>query len=349
MESLLRQLVLALSARLPVELIGPRGVRDWTPESVRVLAEFPFSAGIFLPAAAWSVWTKADPARYQLCIGGSGLMAPILGAASRRHLSTAVYLHGLDITFPHPVYQRFFVSGLARIDRVLVNSRYTGALAAKAGISEARIRVVNPGVGMPAASDVHSAQREGGPLLLSVGRLVARKGLAEFIERAMPSLLRRYPDLRLCVVGSEPPGNRARVLDRMRATIEEHGLQQSVHLLGKVDDEQLSALYAQADLHVLPLVNRPGDVEGFGMVVLEAAARGVPTVAFDLGGVGDALRGPDAGQLIAQDDYRAFIDAVCHWLGHARPDLRHRLVDQTRERSWERFGDEVVAALGVKL
>ena len=352
MESLLMRALTAITQRVQVELIGPHGIAERAPPGCKVLAELPFSAGRFLPAASLLTYRYADPRRHQLCFGGSGLMAPALQAARWRGLPTGVYLHGLDLLYPAALYQGLFVSRLSAVDRILVNSAYTGRQALAKGLPEQAIRVVNPAVEMPLADPAVEAaaiqlRRElgGGPILLSVGRLVARKGVVEFIEQALPELVRRLPGLRLLVVGGEPPGGGGRQVQRLRAAVARTGLEAAVSLLGSVSNERLAVLYASANLHVLPLVEIPGDVEGFGMVVLEAAARGVPTVAFDLGGVADALRGEAGGQLVPAGQYLRLVDAVCQVLAAAAPTVRADLIEETRLRSWPRFGEQLVAAL----
>lgn len=356
MESLLMRALTAISQRVPVELIGPQGIAERAPPRCKVLAELPFAAGRFLPAASLMTYRHADPARHQLCFGGSGLMAPALQAARWRGLPTGVYLHGLDLLYPAALYQGLFVSRLSAVDRILVNSAYTRRQALAKGLPEQAIRVVNPAVEMPLADPAVEAaalqlRRElgGGPILLSVGRLVARKGVAEFIEQALPELVRQRPGLRFVVVGSEPPGGTGRQQRRIEQAVAAARMEPVVTLLGAVSNERLAVLYAAADLHVLPLVEVPGDVEGFGMVVLEAAARGVPTVAFELGGVADALDSDaGGGRLVRSGRYPELVSAACRVMEAASPSLRAHLIEKTRQRSWPRFGKELVAALGLE-
>lgn len=350
MERLMQRTLSALCRVVTVDLIGPVGVRAWVPPTCRVLAELPFGAAAFLPSATALTLRHAGRRRYQLCLGGSGLMAPALWAARQQGACTAVYLHGTDLAYEQAVYQRLFVASLAKVPRVIANSRYTGALAVAKGISASSIRVVNPGVDLPATIQrppESSPHRP--PTLLAVGRLVARKGIAEFVEQVMPRLLRQQPDLRLRVVGTEPPGSRQGQQARIQAAASRLVTPDAVQLLGAVDDQELHRLYAESDLHVLPALERRGDVEGFGMVVLEAAAHGLPTVAFDVGGIADALLPGAGGRLIAATDYPQMAEAIMLELRQAGTERRQALIAATEQRSWKRFDRQLLEALQLQV
>lgn len=124
----------------------------------------------------------------------------------------------------------------------------------------------------------------GRPVALSVSRLVRRKG-QDVVLRAWPRVLRRFPEAALVLAGEGP--QRAR-LERMAARL---GLEGSVTLTGGMDDGMLPSLYAAADLFVMPSRSRVLglELEAFGIVYLEAAASGLPTIAGNSGGVEDAV------------------------------------------------------------
>jgi phosphatidylinositol alpha-1,6-mannosyltransferase len=81
-------------------------------------------------------------------------------------------------------------------------------------------------------------------------------------------------------------------------------------MLGAVSEEDLRGAYDASTVHVFPVRDIPGDVEGFGMVAIESAAQGLPTVAFDCGGVPDAVADGISGRLVKAGDYAAFAAAV---------------------------------------
>jgi phosphatidylinositol alpha-1,6-mannosyltransferase len=289
-------------------------------------------------------WFEPD-----LVIAGSGATAPAaLMAARRARVPSVCYLHGLDLAARSLAYKSVFLPAIRRCDRLFVNSDPTRRLAEGVGVPAGRIRVLHPGVSLPdgkadgGSFRVAAGIDAGSPILLSVGRLVPRKGLVEFVTRILPKVAERRPDVVLAIVGSEPEyalwhrgGERARIEAAAAAV----GVTRNIRMLGAVSDERLNQAYAAAQLLVLPLREVPGDVEGFGMVALEAAAHGVPTAAFALGGVTDAVAHGDSGYLIDPGDDDAFVRAI---LRHLEEDPRAWALSSRRfaERfAWPRFGE----------
>ncbi|WP_232224873.1 glycosyltransferase [Acidihalobacter ferrooxydans] len=150
-------------------------------------------------------------------------------------------------------------------------------------------------------------------MLLCVGRITARKGLAVFARDILPAIVERRPDARLLVIGDEPVGalqHRSGEAARVQEALSAAGLVDRTLFLRDADDETLDAAYFAADALVFPVQDRPGDHEGFGMVAVEAAAHGLPTIAFAAGGVSDAVRDGVSGRLVPPGDNAAFAAAV---------------------------------------
>ncbi len=142
-------------------------------------------------------------------------------------------------------------------------------------------------------------------LLVSVGRQVRRKGFAWFIRNVMP----RLPETTDYWLAGDGPERQD-----IEAAIAETGMQNRVRLLGKVDTATLHSLYAAADLYVMPNVVVPGDMEGFGIVMLEAGLAGLPTVASSLEGILDVIEEGRNGMLVPPESPDAFAGAVCRML-----------------------------------
>jgi phosphatidylinositol alpha-1,6-mannosyltransferase len=218
-------------------------------------------------------------------------------------------------------------------------------------VDSGRIVVVHPGVSLPPPEPGVNDFRErfelnGRPLLLSVGRLIARKGLLEFVENALPAIVAAHTDVCLIVLGEETPdllqgnsiGLRTRILQRAR----DLGLTHNLRFIGPQDDNTLALAYRAADVHVFPVRDIPADVEGFGMVAIEAAAHGLPTVAFAVGGVPDAVNDGVSGTLVRPGDYAQFVASVLEWLGRRGDSgVRERASHFASQFSWALFGAQI--------
>ena len=163
------------------------------------------------------------------------------------------------------------------------------------------------------------------PVVVCVSRLMARKGQDTLI-RAMPAIRRRVPGAVLLVVGEGP------YRPTLEKLVAEHGLADDVVLTGGVPWEELPAHYAAGDVFAMPCRTRRGglDVEGLGIVYLEAAATGLPVVAGDSGGAPDAVRDGDTGHVVQGRSVAAVARAVADLL--ADPDGASAM--GARGRAW---------------
>jgi glycosyltransferase involved in cell wall biosynthesis len=198
------------------------------------------------------------------------------------------------------------------------------------------VQVIEPGVA-PAPVATGSLAQGGVPQLLCVGSVSVRKGQAELIE-ALAGLT-DLPWRLVCV------GNMTRDLEATQAVlaaIERHGLADRVRLTGVVEDTDLDALYAGADLFVLP-----SWYEGYGMVYTEALARGLPVVCTSGGASPETV--PEAARLmVPPGDVRALREALQRWLTGSR--LRNKLAKgalKARDRlpRWEQSVEQMARLL----
>lgn len=321
MENLNQRILRELAREWRVALCGPEGCAEHAPEAIAVAGTPIKPLPRFLVGSAFRAMALAQRFRPSLVVAGSGLAAPMAWLAAR--LSGAklvVYLHGLDIIAPSRIYQWFWLPFIRACDVALVNSRNTGDLARRGGVRAERIHVLHPGTDMPkldqgSARKFRSEWKLGDrPVLLSVGRLTRRKGLAEFVSSALPQVLSRFPSTVLLVIGEEATdalhGHGGAERERIAAAARQAGVADNVVFAGRCNQQALGAAYQAAQVHVFPVLAQTGDVEGFGMVALEAAAHGLRTVAFAIGGVPDAVADPDTGRLVAAGDYAGFADAI---------------------------------------
>ncbi|MEX2571242.1 MAG: glycosyltransferase family 4 protein [Gemmatimonadota bacterium] len=225
---------------------------------------------------------------------------------------------GRDVTLPNPIYQRLVPRILKSLDLVLPISRATAETCLSRGAVADRVRVVPCGTTFP--SDPPAIDRSGkrsavldllaergcapGPdalLLLSVGRHQERKGFHWFVEEVMP---RAGQETVYLLAGSGP------MAGAIQQAVERRGLGDRVILLGKVSEDTLQTLYAGADVFIMPNIPVPGDIEGFGVVMVEAGAAGLPVLAADLEGIRDVIAEGRNGRLLPTGDAGAFADAL---------------------------------------
>jgi phosphatidylinositol alpha-1,6-mannosyltransferase len=352
MERLVQRIAQSLADDCDLSVIGPDGCAAYLPRQSQTdeVAYRPLPR--FLLAATRAVW-KATRGRFTLVVAGSGLTAPLAWWAARRvRACFVVYLHGLDIVAPSVIYQRCWLPFIRRADLVLVNSRNTCRLAVERGIPVDLIEILHPGTELPRPDpDAGRAFRMANglgdrPLLLSVGRLTPRKGLAEFISLALPAIIANIPDALLLVIGADANDAVRPIVgseqERIMRSAEEAGVSESVRMLPPCDDAVLSAAYYAADAHIFPVLDLPGDVEGFGMVAIEAAAHGLPTIGFGVGGVPDAIVEGSTGSLVAPGNYAAFAAQVGCWLARSnQPEVREQCMVAVGAFGWDRFAERL--------
>jgi phosphatidylinositol alpha-1,6-mannosyltransferase len=170
---------------------------------------------------------------------------------------------------------------------------------------------------------------DAGPVLLSVGRLVARKGFDVVLD-SVAALNHRYPDLRYVLLGDGPERQ------RLQARAAALGISDRIVMLGRADDAMKWAAYERCDLFVMPNRALGGtDWEGFGIVFVEAARAGRAVVAGNSGGVADAVAHGETGLLVDAEDPIALTAALETLLEDDR--LRRRMGDAARQRAGDVF------------
>jgi phosphatidylinositol alpha-1,6-mannosyltransferase len=226
--------------------------------------------------------------------------------------------------------------------RVIALSRYSRDEVIAAGAKPDRVRIVPPGVDPP-GDDPLPPRPNGRPTIVTVARLAERYKGFDVILRSLPLVAARVPEVRWVVVGDGP------LRGELEATAVSLGVADRVLFVGAVSDAERTAWLDRS--HVFAMVSRVpagrGVGEGFGLVYLEAAARGLPVVAANVGGSADAVVDGQTGLLVDPADHVAVADALTQLLRDR--DLAARLgaggLDRARSLSWHRMADEVLAIL----
>ena len=348
MERLCAEALAALVPAWTVTLVGPRGCESAVAEAVGACGVESAPARRFLVQASLAARRLARQRCPALVLAGSGVAAlPAWLAARVCDARLAVLVHGMDVAYRGLAYRALALPALRRADLVIANSRFTARLAEACGVAPGRVRILHPGVTLPAALPARIDARP--PTLLYAGRLIRRKGLAEFVRHALPRLVAEVPDLRLLIAGDRPRAALAGGEDeraRLEAALAETGLRAHLDDRGWLDDAGLAEVYAAADALLFPIADLPGDVEGFGMVAVEAAAHGVPTIAFAAGGAPDSVADGVSGVLVAPGDWDAFADACLRVLRGGLPGVDAASCRAHAERfAWPRYGEQLRALL----
>jgi len=200
--------------------------------------------------------------------------------------------------FPFVKYLlRFFIR---RADRVIAISTFTKNLVKD--IYDCPITIIPYGTTISPKSEVP-------PLvpnrkILSVGRMIERKGF-RYLIHAMPMVLNEWPDASLTIVGGGP------VREDLIALCKSLGIEKQVSLPGKIPQEALEQLFAECNVFVLPsIVDKRGDTEGLGVVLIEAMTYHRPVIGTDIGGIVDIVINNETGLLVRQRDPQALADAI---------------------------------------
>lgn len=302
MERLNWHMAQELAKHAEVRVIGPSGAAADAPIGVTVQQAPLRPLWRFLISAQWQAIKQARNWRPHVVLAGSGLTAPLAYLVAKTcGAQSVVYVHGLDLVVEHAVYKTLWLPCIRRMHRVIANSRATVELAQDAGVAANRIGIVNPGVSLPneapnpdAARRFRSEHNLGErPVLLSVGRLTRRKGLREFVSQVLPLIVQQNPQVLLVIIGDaafDALHAESQTPQSIQAAADAAGVGRNIQFLGVITDRDvLAAAYQSANIHVFPVHQIPGDPEGFGMVAVEAAANGLPTVAYATGGVVDAV------------------------------------------------------------
>lgn len=298
---------------------------------------------------------EADAVLFSSMVTGS-LAVPLRGVLARHDVPSALVAYGHDVTMSSIVYQRWVPHVLRSVSRVFPISNATADACLQRGLPDARCQVVTLGVDagrFPPLSDRAAMRRElmqalgepGAPLspnvllLCGVGRQVPRKGFAWFVRHVMPLLPH---DVHLWLAGDGPEA------PRIAQAVSERALDDRVRLLGRRTDNEIAQLYRGSDLFIMPNLPVPGDMEGFGLVMLEAGINGLPVIAARLEGITDVVSEGRNGWLVESGNAEHFARAILRYR-----DDRALLQHDSRSTAhftpstfgWQRTADQYAAAL----
>ncbi|GAA4327857.1 glycosyltransferase family 4 protein [Mucilaginibacter gynuensis] len=272
-----------------------------------------------------------------------GLMAAIcLNHKGYGHLKRTVTLHGLDVVFPNNTYRRSVLPAYRNFDQIFAVSNATARACIERGIPAEKITVIKNGVDASIAdckprpdlltylSSTYEIKLHGKRILMSIGRPVKRKGFSWFIDNVMPKM---SDDFILLMVG--PYAQKRTFADKMfdllprkvrrqvsfflglptdtadiQKLLARPDISEKVKHLGKLPYEDMLQLLIVADGFVMPNIPVSGDIEGFGLVCLEACLCGAKVFASAIDGITDVITHGQNGYLLPARKADAWVTAL---------------------------------------
>jgi phosphatidylinositol alpha-1,6-mannosyltransferase len=286
------------------------------------------------------------------------------------HLKRTVTLHGLDVVFPSKVYHKHILPRFNKFDKLIAVSNATAAQACILGIQHEKLAVIPNGVDTRTQFNAapfsiagllasHGISYRGERILVALGRPVKRKGMSWFVENVVPRL---QGDFLLLLIGAyEPVATKSeKVLaslpagfakkitlflgfptdnEPLRDLLAEPAFDGNVKHLQRLPTEQVQAILAASHAFIMPNIKVDGDMEGFGLVCLEAVMAGATVFAADIDGIPDAIQDGKNGYLLPSGNAEA-------WASRLNEVINSDSVNQNRESfrqytianfSWEKM------------
>jgi phosphatidylinositol alpha-1,6-mannosyltransferase len=327
----------AFDSNQPFPIYRPSLPRFWQKMRLRYTLLIP-----------WYLWRilRCSP-QFILC--GELHMAFLLPAWIAKHLigaSYGVFLHGHDVlkTLNYGLLlRRIFFFMLNDAAFLIPNSHSTLDNAQKMGLDKSRLHLIFPSVDQDEFKPKQSPDViktllgvQGKRVILHVGYLIPRKGADKLLE-ALPQVLCSYPDAYLVIIGEGP------YKEELKDLVKRLGLESAVSFVGNIPHEQISEYFASCEIFVMISRETPEtkDIEGFGIVYLEAGLFGKPVIGSHSGGVTDAVLDRKTGFLVDPLNVKEISETMILLLQDTV--LAKRLGEEGRNRVLSQFTTSAVA------
>jgi phosphatidylinositol alpha-1,6-mannosyltransferase len=251
----------------------------------------------------------------------------------------------------HPFLRKLYLKVYHRACKVIAITRFVQERLMEFGVKEGHIAVVYPGTDpqryYPFSVNGEFLSRYGleakKRMVLSVCRIIERKGI-DTVIRALPRVKEVFPDVLYVISGD---GDYRPALERL---VEEEGLAGSVRFLGRVPDQDLPKLYNACEVFVMVSreIRGKGDIEGFGIVYLEANACAKPVIGSRQGGMKEAIEEGVSGLLVEPDNVDEVVSSLCRLLKDREFSLKLGRAGQQRvleTMNWDRCYKEFLSVL----
>jgi phosphatidylinositol alpha-1,6-mannosyltransferase len=290
----------------------------------------------------------------------------------RNDIQYVVTLHGLDVVFPSSIYHQYIFKCLNRFHRFAAVSNATARKAIELGISPEKMTVIPNGVSIDEAAE-HTPEEfhnwlsqkgithSGKTTLMMLGRAVSRKGFSWFANRVMPLLdsrkfhlliagpFRFRPSLRERLIYLLPKNFRQKLMLFLGYASDEREIRKAlksypnVTHFGKLTYGEITMLFQQTDAFLMPNIHIEGDMEGFGLVCLEASVNKALVFAANVDGIPDAIQADKNGILLPSGNPLVWKKQLEHLIENKEEYRleKYRFCDFTkRHYNWDKMVDE---------
>jgi len=232
-------------------------------------------------------------------------------------------IHGLDVNYNSKslgvwyekilvvLYQKIWVNiFLKKLDKFIAVGNETVKALQEKGIPTKKIVFISNGIDTEKYFKNHTRQElekilgeniDNKKIILTSGRLAKRKGVAWFCQNVMPQLPENY----IYVIAGDGADK-----NNVEEAIKKNDLSTRIKMLGYVSDEVRDVLFNTCDVFVQPNIKVPGDMEGFGISVIEAASCQIPVIASDIEGLKDAIKDGQNGFLVESGNAEAWVNKI---------------------------------------
>jgi phosphatidylinositol alpha-1,6-mannosyltransferase len=271
--------------------------------------------------------------KYDALLVGDGTLAILSWIIKLFHKKpTLCVVHGLDINYGSAslgvwyekilikIYQTFWIGIFIKsFDKLIAVGNETIKVGVERGISEEKFVFIPNGVDTEKHlinssredfEKIIGRSAENKKILMTSGRLAKRKGVAWFIANVMPKL---SEDFIYVIAGAGPDK------ENIEQAIKKNSLEQRVFTLGYISDEDRNTLWSKADLFIQPNIKITGDMEGFGISVIEAGACRLPVLASNIEGLRDAIKDGKNGFLVESENADAFVAKINELFANGSP------------------------------
>jgi phosphatidyl-myo-inositol dimannoside synthase len=276
---------------------------------------------VYWPTPALSRRVREIAASRSVDAVAFGAMLPMNLTGSKLDQPMIVHTHGFEVAWTRVPALLQMLRRIGRNSRLMtVVSEYTKRFIERALSTETRVELLRIGVDLdrftPAVDGGEVRKRHGlggAPVVTHVSRLVPRKG-QDLLIKAMPIVRTDVPDAKALIVGGGSDGT------RLQRIANDLGVSDAVAFAGEVREEHLAAHYAAGDVFAMPCRSRWAnlEVEGLGLVYLEAQACARPAITGDSGGAPEAVVPGETGFVVVGDDHRALAARLVELLGDPR-------------------------------